>query len=140
MGIILSRLSFFQPRGMAEDLRRLQAYEERVGPTSTVGGSWWARLKAWFTPGQVRLLEEAEYVALDDVAGELVPETETTVFDDITKELKGEEVKGREITIKLKDEGMWRCPVPDCNKRNFETNPNCLECGCPSRWWLLLTK
>jgi hypothetical protein len=24
-------------------------------------------------------------VALDDVAGELVPETETTVFDDITK-------------------------------------------------------
>jgi len=47
------------------------------------------------------------------------------------KELKGEEVKGREITIKLKDEGMWRCPDPSCNKRNFETNPNCLECDLP---------
>ena len=35
--------------------------------------------------GQARLIEEAEYVGLDDVAGEAVPETETTVFDDITK-------------------------------------------------------
>merc|ERR1712150_168801 len=47
------------------------------------------------------------------------------------KALKGEEVKGREITVKLKDEGMWRCPDPSCNKRNFENMANCVECDLP---------
>ena len=39
------------------------------------------------------------------------------------------QVKGREITVKWKEEGMWTCPDPACAKSNFDERPECVRCG-----------
>jgi hypothetical protein len=38
------------------------------------------------------------------------------------------EVKGREITVKWKEEGMWTCPDPVCGKSNFDDRDECVRC------------
>jgi hypothetical protein len=41
------------------------------------------------------------------------------------------EVKGREITVKWKEEGMWTCPDPTCAKSNFDEREECVQCKLP---------
>ena len=43
--------------------------------------------------------------------------------------LRLSQVKGREITVKWKEEGMWTCPDPACAKSNFDERPECIRCG-----------
>ena len=38
------------------------------------------------------------------------------------------EVKGREITVKWKEEGMWTCHDPSCGKSNFDICVECVRC------------
>ena len=38
-------------------------------------------------------------------------------------------MKGREITVKWKEEGMWICPDPTCAKSNFDIRDDCVRCG-----------
>lgn len=38
------------------------------------------------------------------------------------------EIKGREITVKWKEEGMWTCPDPACGKSNFDERDQCIRC------------
>ena len=38
------------------------------------------------------------------------------------------ELKGREITVKWKEEGMWTCPDPTCRKMNFDERDACIQC------------
>ena len=47
----------------------------------------------------------------------------------IIKALHLLEVKGREITVKWKEEGMWACPDPTCGKSNFDIRDDCVRCG-----------
>ena len=35
------------------------------------------------------------------------------------------ELKGREIVVKWKEEGMWICADPTCRKMNFEERDAC---------------
>ena len=41
------------------------------------------------------------------------------------------EVKGREIIVKWKEEGMWTCPDPTCAKSNFDVTEVCVQCKLP---------
>ena len=38
------------------------------------------------------------------------------------------QLKGRELTVKWKEEGMWTCRDPSCRKRNFEEREKCIKC------------
>ena len=37
-------------------------------------------------------------------------------------------MKGREITVKWKEEGMWTCHDPSCGKSNFDICVECVRC------------
>ena len=37
-------------------------------------------------------------------------------------------MKGREITVKWKEEGMWTCKDPSCGKSNFDIQVECVRC------------
>ena len=39
-----------------------------------------------------------------------------------------QEVKGEEITVKWKEEGMWTCKDPSCGKSNFDIQVECVRC------------
>ena len=43
------------------------------------------------------------------------------------------ELKGREIIVKWKEEGMWTCADPSCRKMNFEERDACVQCRLPVR-------
>ena len=38
------------------------------------------------------------------------------------------DLKGREIIVKWKDEGMWTCADPTCRKMNFDERDACIRC------------
>ena len=40
-------------------------------------------------------------------------------------------MKGRDITVKWSDEGMWNCRDPTCNKRNHDYMDICVQCKLP---------
>ena len=48
------------------------------------------------------------------------------------KMLDEQEVKGREIFVKWKDDGMWTCPDPSCGNKNFLTSEACFRCRYPA--------
>ena len=47
------------------------------------------------------------------------------MFEEITdcRVLDEMEVKGREIFVKWRDDGVWICPDPTCQARNFLVLP-----------------
>ena len=47
------------------------------------------------------------------------------MFEEITdcRVLDEMEVKGREIFVKWRDDGVWICPDPTCQTRNFLVLP-----------------
>ena len=48
------------------------------------------------------------------------------------KMLDEQEVKGREIFVKWKDDGMWTCPDPSCGSKNFLLSEACFRCKYPA--------
>jgi len=48
--------------------------------------------------------------------------------DAVIEALHLQEVKGREITVKWKEEGMWTCKDPSCGKSNFDIQVECVRC------------
>ena len=51
--------------------------------------------------------------------------------ENVIKELHMTELKGREIVVKWKEEGMWTCADPTCRKMNFEERDACVQCRLP---------
>ena len=47
-----------------------------------------------------------------------------------------QEVKGREITVKWKEEGMWTCKDPSCGKSNFDIQVECVRCKLKRHKWI----
>ena len=43
------------------------------------------------------------------------------------------ELKGREIIVKWKEEGMWTCADPTCRKMNFDERDACIQCRLKKR-------
>ena len=39
------------------------------------------------------------------------------------------QLKGRELTVKWNEEGMWKCRDPSCRKWNFEEREKCIKCN-----------
>ena len=50
----------------------------------------------------------------------------------VIKALDEQEVKGREIFVKWRDDGMWTCPDPSCGAKNFMTAEACFRCRFPA--------
>ena len=51
--------------------------------------------------------------------------------ENVIKGLHMMEMKGREITVKWKEEGMWMCADPSCKKMNFDERDACVQCRLP---------
>ena len=49
----------------------------------------------------------------------------------VIKQMDELEIKGREIFVKWRDDGMWTCPDPSCRNKNFETVEYCYRCKFP---------
>ena len=56
----------------------------------------------------------------------LIGETGCNAYD--SSNSSHQEVKGREITVKWKEEGMWTCKDPSCGKSNFDIQVECVRC------------
>jgi len=87
-------------------------------------------IKALLKPhGEVRSLKVG--TSVDGGKWAFVNMTTVAEAEKAVQELNCFEVKGREITVKLKNQGMWKCPDPTCNRRNFDDNLLCIECDFP---------
>ena len=51
--------------------------------------------------------------------------------ENVIRGLHMTELKGREIVVKWKEEGMWTCADPTCRKMNFEERDVCVQCRLP---------
>eukprot|EP00092_Neocalanus_flemingeri_P094610 GFUD01120310.1.p1 GENE.GFUD01120310.1~~GFUD01120310.1.p1 ORF type:complete len:157 (+),score=53.31 GFUD01120310.1:57-527(+) len=51
--------------------------------------------------------------------------------ENVIKGLHMTEMKGREIVVKWKEEGMWTCADPTCRKSNFDERDACVQCRLP---------
>ena len=51
--------------------------------------------------------------------------------ENVIRGLHMTELKGREIVVKWKEEGMWTCADPTCRKMNFEERDACVQCRLP---------
>ena len=49
----------------------------------------------------------------------------------VIKEMDEMELKGREIFVKWRDDGMWTCPDPSCRYKNFLGHDACYRCRFP---------
>ena len=52
--------------------------------------------------------------------------------EEVIRSLDEVEVKGREVFVKWRDDGMWACPDPSCGARNFDTAEACFRCRFPA--------
>ena len=50
----------------------------------------------------------------------------------VIKEMDEMELKGREIFVKWRDDGMWTCPDPSCGNKNFLGSDACYRCRFPA--------
>ena len=57
----------------------------------------------------------------------LIGETDYNAYDSSSYS-SHQVVKGREITVKWKEEGMWTCKDPSCGKSNFDIQVECVRC------------
>ena len=64
----------------------------------------------------------------------LIGETGSNAYD--SSNSSHQEVKGREITVKWKEEGMWTCKDPSCGKSNFDIQLECVRCKLKRHKWI----
>jgi hypothetical protein len=79
--------------------------------------------------GKWAMLSMESKAAGEAVIGELHLRSLLLTLLSVLEQLR--EVKGREITVKWKEEGMWTCPDPTCAKSNFDEREECVQCKLP---------